>query len=1827
MTRLRFRPVAALAAVAAIVFGAALPATGAAATPPDQAGVQTTNAVTKKVCTAAQARRKAAGKRVNCVVKPKVCKKRLASGKLVRVKCRVHRAVSPRTAPSTTVRTATKQLNVLRSYIDEGGVDDAPGQKDLTATSSDSTATALILTVNWDITSTSGNNTADACYLFDSDGDGFANVAICVSWKGSGSLQTVTKYTCNDTARDRCAGADAGTALSTGMCTVTTTATDPFGSASSDAPNTDAKATCTIPFTTITAGGTISTLVNTCSYPSQQPNSAPSDCLLVPRDGFLKVAKVLVGGPAGYTGPFNLTYTCTKTGSTTITATEPVAAGTSTTIGMVSGYTCSVTEVPPTAPAGYAWAPTSPTYSAPVLIAPTTTKTLTVTNTLIELPGTLIVKKVLTNDDGGTKAVTAFQYTVNGGTPVSFEADGQNDMTVPAGTYSVVEVADAAYTTTYNTCTNVVVPKGGTATCTITNNDKPAKLIVKKVLTNDNGGTRAVTSFTFSVNGATATAFEADGQNDLTVSAGTYNVVETAATGYTTSYVGCSNIVLVNGATATCTITNDDQPGRLIVNKQMDITSGGTKQPQDFAFSVNGAAPTQFEADASNTVTVDAGTYTVVESPDSQYTATYDGCTDMAVANGATLQCTITNHDKPVTLNVEKVVVNDDGGTATAGDFSFAVDGGAATAFVADSPSGLHGTKTITDLSAGNHTVTEVADSRYATTYSAGCNTLGAKNGDTITCVITNNDKPATLTVVKELITDNGSTALKSDFSFVITGGADPISKDFTLDGTVSTTLPAGTYAVTESTAPGFDTTYEGCATITLDNGASATCTITNNDQPGTLTVEKVVVNDDGGTKTAADFSFQVNGAAAVNFDADGTNVLSVDNGTYTVTEVADSGYTTTYSAGCTANVIGNGQRGTCLITNNDKPATLTVTKVLVTDSGSTADVTDFSFAVNGGDSVAFPVDGSVTQTVPAGTYTVAEVAAPGFDTAYDGCTDITLVNGGTATCTITNDDQPATLIVTKTVNNAFGGTKTAADFAFVVNGGEPTAFDADGSNALTVDAGTYTVTEPATAGYSASLANCANIVLANGATATCNITNSDLPVTMTVIKKVVNDDGGTKTAGDFTFSLDGAGATAFAEDPADPSTGTNVISGLSAGDHTVTETADAGYVTSYSAGCSTVGAPNGATLTCTITNNDRAATLIVKKVVINDNGGTKAATDFTFHVNGGAATAFTADGQNDLSVPAGSYTVTETADTGYATTYSPECSELTLANGQTATCTITNDDKQGTLVITKKVVNDDGGTAAPTAFTYAVDGSGTPAPFLSTDTASEGTSGGIALDAGNHTVAETPSAGYAATNGCADVTITNGETTTCTITNNDVAPTLVLTKVVENGTNGTATAGAFTLSATANSARDIERAGNVTTAANVFANAAYVLSETGPAGYDPAGAWVCTNTDPKDTSENWSQDGAVVTLGLDAHVTCTITNLVRDLALSKTTDVGSYVPGDTIHYTVTVTNLGASTIPAADITVTDQMLGEGLTLQGEPGALAPGGTRVYTGSRALTSRDCGEISNTASVVIPRDAFTDNDTATVTSPVVCNADLALAKTADKTTYQPGQTITYTLTVTNTGTAIVPLSAVTVSDPTLAGLTIQPNAPTELLPKGTVTYTGTKVATKAMCGPVPNTATVAYEGDTNSENNSASVTVTVAGGACIAGPLPTKLRIVKTGPANAKHGRNVGYRLTVTNIGTVASFNTIISDAIPKGMTLAVLPKGATLSGGVVTWKIGTLQPGQTRSVVVMLRSSGTRTLRRCNIGAVRGDNAPRVTDPACTRFTRVAGTNVPGVTG
>src|SRR3990172_6000853 len=185
---------------------------------------------------------------------------------------------------------------------DDAGANDEPGQKDLTRMGSDdSHAGTLEILWNWDITSQSGNNSADACALFDTNDDGRVNFSICGVWK-DGAVQEPDSprlYSCGDDKSDRCTqpitlinaapNGDPDPSLIDSTCpTILVQSTDPFPTGDSY-PN-DAVANCSIDLDEVGGPGT-TRLINVCSYPSQEPNSDPSDCVVTPGAGFLTIVK------------------------------------------------------------------------------------------------------------------------------------------------------------------------------------------------------------------------------------------------------------------------------------------------------------------------------------------------------------------------------------------------------------------------------------------------------------------------------------------------------------------------------------------------------------------------------------------------------------------------------------------------------------------------------------------------------------------------------------------------------------------------------------------------------------------------------------------------------------------------------------------------------------------------------------------------------------------------------------------------------------------------------------------------------------------------------------------------------------------------------------------------------------------------------------------------------------------------------------------------------------------------------------------------------------------------------------------------------------------------------------------------------------------------------------------------------------------------------------------------------------------------------------------------------------------------------------------------
>jgi hypothetical protein len=250
---------------------------------------------------------------------------------------------------------------------------------------------------------------------------------------------------------------------------------------------------------------------------------------------------------------------------------------------------------------------------------------------------------------------------------------------------------------------------------------------------------------------------------------------------------------------------------------------------------------------------------------------------------------------------------------------------------------------------------------------------------------------------------------------------------------------------------------------------------------------------------------------------------------------------------------------------------------------------------------------------------------------------------------------------------------------------------------------------------------------------------------------------------------------------------------------------------------------------------------LVVTKHVVNDNGGTKTASDFSLTVTGTnvapSATFAGSESGTTVTLNAGGYSIDEAAVTGYAKSLGANCTG-TIANGQTKTCTITNDDIAPTLLVKKHVVNSSGGTATANQWTLVVASSdgGT-----GTGTAAGAESGTLyTLLAGKtYNVTENggPS-GYAgsASAACTTLVPTVGGTYTCTITNDDIAPTLTVVKHVVNNNGGTAIAANWilTLSSPNGGSGTGSAAGSEsgTLYGNLTAGKTYNVSESGGAPY-----------------------------------------------------------------------------------------------------------------------------------------------------------------------------------------------------------------------------------------------------------------------------------------------------------------------------------------------------------------------------------------------------------
>jgi len=861
--------------------------------------------------------------------------------------------------------------------------------------------------------------------------------------------------------------------------------------------------------------------------------------------------------------------------------------------------------------------------------------------------------------------------------------------------------------------------------------------------------------------------------------------------------------------------------------------------------------------------------------------------------------------------------------------------------------------------------------------------------GETVTCTFVNT-KLGTVIVEKQTLPDG------SPQGFEFTGNVSGTTGD---GGQIalSNLLPA-TYTSTETLVDGWTLTSivcddgesdtpsggdvnTGTATFNLDAGETVTCMFTNT-QDGSIEVIKSLPITGPDSETF-NFTSNFNGNFFLIGDAATTAPVPVAPGSgYTVSEDDPSlaGWVNT-GASCgdgsdplTNIEVSPGETVVCTFTNTPLGSAVVIKDTVGGNGifGFTGDAPIGPFSLDTTDQFTATTGDLFEYILTAGVYDVTEDNIPaGFELTGILCNDDSDTDLDTATasmdvqlaetvsCTFTNTADGTLIIRKETLpDGAAQGFDFTGDAVGTLHDFSTTAEEI----VVSGQPGIYTSAEAVPAGWVISDISCTGNVQSR-VTIGANDVSVDLAAGETVICTFENSVEGSITIEKFTQG--GLGAFQFNSDlgqfPLDTlnngnpdavtfsalDSGTYMFSEVVPSNWTLTDIQCSGATTSiitiggagdFDPGDQgvTIELNGGDVIICTFVNDADGSITVTK---LTDPTGSAQSFDFT-----GDITASLTDGQSSstIMVPAGNYAVSETAVPGWDLTgiscddddsaSTGNTANFVVASGEVVECTFTNT-QRGTITLIKNLPNDNGGDAVETDFTAFIDTTevpwGVPQELVpGTYTASETTLPGYA-----------PSAWFNACAGDGTVVLGPGENLICEITNDDVAPTLALDKVVQNNNGGTAVKTDWVLSADG----PTPLSGDGGVPATAVDAGTYLLSEsTGPDGYTPS-AWICTDG---------TLTGDSLVLPVGATAVCTITNSDQAsvINLAKTAAPAVDVGGGTweVVYTITATNSGQG---PGDYDIMDMMSpGAGITpvIDASYPALVYAGGETQTG--ALTA-------------------------------------------------------------------------------------------------------------------------------------------------------------------------------------------------------------------------------------------------------------------------------------
>lgn len=350
---------------------------------------------------------------------------------------------------------------------------------------------------------------------------------------------------------------------------------------------------------------------------------------------------------------------------------------------------------------------------------------------------------------------------------------------------------------------------------------------------------------------------------------------------------------------------------------------------------------------------------------------------------------------------------------------------------------------------------------------------------------------------------------------------------------------------------------------------------------------------------------------------------------------------------------------------------------------------------------------------------------------------------------------------------------------------------------------------------------------------------------------------------------------------------------------------------------------------------------------------------------------------------------------------------------------------------------------------------------------------------------------------------------------------------------------------------------------------------------------------------------------------------LPADLSVQKS-GPSTIVAGNKLVYQITVTNSGPGTaqnvvvrdVVPANLTFTP--IGSDIacvlnnttnTVECNLGSVAPGNRTVNIAFDTPTPQQCStnnlNIVNTATVTsTTQDPNAGNNTSgIVQTNVTCpQGNLNITKTANQSQITRGDTVSYTITVSNSGQGTVQNVTVTDPIPFISNGTVifVPQASDSrcqmqgssvvcalgALPGGNsvsfqLTFQTSQTHTTCTGGPT-NLYNTAYVTGTNSNS-----THVVAAPLAVSCPAQAALKIEKSAtPANVTRGGTLTYVIKVKNEGNGPAHNVQVIDQLPSlpngqiSLNSVFASQGSCTPGSTVTCSLGTLNAGQEVSISI-----------------------------------------------